>query len=100
MSGLQVKVRESPTAIQFPPASNAFHSHWWFVRPFKADIPQFPMEQRLWAERAEDLLNRHWLQHAVGVQFQGAAPQRRLEDVVQMLAPALFTGLGKQSRPL
>ena len=39
----------------------------------------------VWAESTEDIVNRHWLQHPVGVQFQGTAPQRRLEDVVHML---------------
>jgi hypothetical protein len=44
-------------------------------------------------------LNGNLPQHVIGVQFQGAAPQGRLEDVVYMFGPALFTGLDKQPCP-
>lgn len=46
-----------------------------------------------------DLLNPYRLQHAVGIEGHGAAPERRLQDVVQRLAPALFSGLHKQASP-
>jgi len=41
------------------------------------------------------LLNLHWLQHVIGIELHGAAPQGRLEDVMHMPALALFSGLDK-----
>ncbi len=53
----------------------------------------------LWAESAGELLNRDWLEHAIGVQLHCASPERGLEDVVDVLALALFSGLNQQPGP-
>ena len=49
--------------------------------------------------RVVDLLNRDRLKQFISIQPQGAAPERRLEDVVNMFAVAFFTGLDKQASP-
>jgi len=48
----------------------------------------------------EGLLAGNQLQHVVSIQHQGAAPERRLKEVVDMFAFAVFTYLDEQYRSL
>ena len=74
---------------------NAETCHLGSFETFAATITKVRSRRKL----PDCSLNGNWPQHVIGVQFQGAAPQGRLEDVVDMFGPALFSGLDKQSGP-